>query len=64
MPDITDEELARYEAAEEVCFTLLVAMGLDILPPSEVSNAGRDFIAKPMDRWAELAEQAGLLAES
>jgi hypothetical protein len=46
----TEERLAL---AEEVCFTLLLAMEFGILPPENLTQGQRDFIANPMQKWAD-----------
>ena len=47
-------ELTRAEAAEEVCWTILLAMEFGILPPPEDKEC-REFVAGPMAAWAKLA---------
>lgn len=55
-----EQELARLRAAEETCFSLLLAVGLGMM--EEVPMKTREFIASGgFDEWARLAEEQGLL---
>jgi hypothetical protein len=47
----------RRKAAEEVCWRILLMMGLDILPIEDYDS--RKLLADPMEKWADLAQQTG-----
>jgi hypothetical protein len=59
MTEVEERELARLRAAEEVCWTLILQMGLGILKVKDPS--AREFLATPMLAWADLAAEAGLI---
>jgi hypothetical protein len=63
MPEIEDAELERLRAAEEVCWTLMLVFGLDLLPPKDVNEETRKFIAEPMMEWSRLCVEQGLMQE-
>jgi hypothetical protein len=49
----------RRDAADEVCFTLLLMMELGGL---DIKDKGwREFLGKPMEKWADLAVDTGIL---
>lgn len=54
-------EIERLHAAEDVCWTLMVMMDLGMLPIQDEPT--RDFLAKPMLKWAEIAVAHGLMGE-
>ena len=58
---VSGPELARMERAEEVCWTLMLAMGLDVL---HVANrAERDFLAEPLQAWCDQAVATGQMRQ-
>jgi hypothetical protein len=50
----------RRDAAEEVCWALLLMMGLDLLP---IPKEERPLLAEPMQKWADLAAATGQMGE-
>ena len=50
----------RRDAAEEVCFTLLIMMGLGGL---DIPKEWREFLAPPMQAWADVAAETGVIPE-
>lgn len=49
---------ARRDAAEEVCFTVLLMMAFGEL---EIPVEARALLAEPMQEWADRAQEGGLL---
>jgi hypothetical protein len=45
----------RLALAEEVCYTVLVMMELDMLPSRWLPPEVREFLATPMQKWWEVA---------
>lgn len=56
-----EEKQKRYKAAEDVCFSLLLMMDLGML---ELPMENRKFLAEPMQIWADLAAEAGILVDT
>jgi len=48
----------RKKAAEEVCYTVLLAMALGGL---DIPLEDRDFLAKPMEKWTRLCVKTGTM---
>lgn len=61
MPSIKQAELERLRASEEVCWKLLILMGLGEL--KEVPMGLRPLLADPMQEWANIAADQGLMGE-
>lgn len=59
MTEVDEKELERLRAAEEVCWTLILQMGLGILTID--NGREREFLATPMLEWANLAAETGVL---
>ena len=53
-------ERKRLKAAEDVCYTILLAMALGGL---DIPLEDRQFIAKPMEKWVDLSVKSGLIRE-
>lgn len=50
----------RLETAEEVCWTLMLMMGLGGL---QLSPGWRTFLGEPLQKWADLASEQGIMNE-
>lgn len=50
----------RRSAAEDVCWAIMLMMSLGGL---EIDQEWKDFLAKPMQAWADLAAETGILGE-
>lgn len=59
MPEVDEAELERLRVAEEVCWTLMLQMGLGLLTVEEQTE--RDFLAEPLLKWANIAAEQGLM---
>lgn len=51
----------RRDAAEEVCYAVILLMALGFL---DVPDAERKLLGEPMQVWANLAEETGKLPKS
>lgn len=49
------DEAERLELAEQVCYSLLLAMEFGIWPAEKLTQEERDFVAGPMAAWAAVA---------
>lgn len=56
---VSKAELRRLRKAEDVCWTVLLMMGLGLLPIE--NDDAREFLAMPMQTWADEAEEQGIL---
>lgn len=50
----------RRDAAEEVCWAVLLMMGFDLLA---IPKEERAMLGEPMQKWADLAEATGQFGE-
>lgn len=48
----------RRDAAEEVCWTLLIMMAFGVL---EIPRDAREFLSRTYDKWADLAVETGVM---
>lgn len=52
--------IERLQAAEDVCHTLMLMMATGML---EIHQESREFLAKSMDKWVDMATEDGILKE-
>lgn len=56
MPSITKKEYARLNAAEEVCYGLMILLNVGLLDPLDLTVRG--IIFKDMEKWIDLEPEA------